>query len=107
MPYRYPKLSQYKCTRKPYRARNWSAYETALRKRGELTLWFPEGAIEVWHAPVSGKPGGQRIYSDLAIENAVKWGTRHSPMAQSVWLYSAEPRRDRENASLTSLLRAG
>ncbi len=71
MPYRYPKRSQYKYTKKPYRVRNWPAYETALRKRGELMLWFSEEAIEAWHAPASGKPGGRRIYSDLAIETAL------------------------------------
>ena len=27
--------------------------------------------MEAWHAPASGKPGGQRIYSDLAIETAL------------------------------------
>ena len=61
MPYRYPKRSQYKYTKKPYRVRNWPAYETALRKRGELMLWFSEEAIEAWHAPASGKPGGRRF----------------------------------------------
>ncbi len=71
MPYRYPKRSQYKYTKKPYRVRNWSAYETALQKPGERTLWFSEEAIEPWHAPASGKPGGRRIYSDLAIEAAL------------------------------------
>ena len=71
MPHCYPKRSQYKYTRKPYRVRNWREYETALCKRGELTLWFSEEAIEGWHAPASSKPGGQRIYSDLAIETAL------------------------------------
>ena len=46
MPNRYPKRRQYKYTKKPYRVRNWPAYETALRKRGELTLWFSEDAID-------------------------------------------------------------
>ena len=45
MPYRYPKRSQYKYTKKPYRIRNWAEYESALRKRSELTLWFFEEAI--------------------------------------------------------------
>lgn len=71
MAYRYPKRNQYKYTKKPYRIRNWPAYETALRKRGELTLWFSQEAIQAWHAPSSGKPGGQRVYSDLAIETAL------------------------------------
>ena len=71
MPYRYPKRSQYKCTKQPYHVRNWLAYETALRRRGELTLWFSEEAIQAWHPPTSGRPGGQRVYSDLAIETAL------------------------------------
>ncbi len=71
MPYRYPKRSQYKYTKKPYRVRNWPAYESSLRERGNLTLWFSEDAIVAWHAPASGKPGGQRVYSDLAIETAL------------------------------------
>ena len=46
--YRYPKRSQYKYTKKPHRVQNWPAYETALRKRGELTLSFSWEAIEAW-----------------------------------------------------------
>jgi hypothetical protein len=45
MPYRYPKRSQYKYTKKCYRVRNWPEYESALRERRELTLWFSEEAI--------------------------------------------------------------
>ena len=71
MPYRYRKRSQYKYTKKPYRVRNWPVYEAALRMRGELTLWFYEEAVEAWQALASGTPGGQRIYSDLAIETAL------------------------------------
>lgn len=71
MPHCYPKRSQYKYTKKPYRVRNWREYETALRKRGELTLWFSEEVIQAWHAPAGSRPGGQRIYSDLAIETAL------------------------------------
>jgi len=71
MPRRYPKRSQHKYTKKPYRVRNWNEYETALRNRGDLTLWFSQDAIEAWHAPACSKPGGQWIYSDLAIEAAL------------------------------------
>ena len=47
--------------------KNWPAYEAALKKRGDITVWFDEGAINAWNAPTSGRPGGQRRYSDLAI----------------------------------------
>ena len=71
MPHHYPKRSQHKYTKKPYWVRNWPDYEAALRKRGELTLWISEEAIQAWHAPASGRLGGQRVYSDLAIETAL------------------------------------
>jgi hypothetical protein len=71
MPRRYPKHGQLKYTKKPYRVRNWNEYETALRNRGDLTLWFSEDAFEAWHTPVGSKRGGQQIYSDLAIEAAL------------------------------------
>jgi len=56
---------------KPYRVRNWHQYETALRNRGDLTPWFSEEAIAAWQAPTGEKPGGQPIYSHLAIETAL------------------------------------
>ncbi len=28
-----------------YRVKNWPAYEAALRKRGDVTLWFDEDAL--------------------------------------------------------------
>jgi hypothetical protein len=50
-----------------YRVKNWPAYEAALKKRGDITVWFDEDAINAWTAPPSGRPGGQCRYSDLAI----------------------------------------
>ena len=68
MGHRYPKRSQLKYTKQRYRVRNWREYEAGLRKRGDLTLWFSEEAIAAWRAPPGEKPGGQTVYSDLAIE---------------------------------------
>jgi hypothetical protein len=69
---KYPKRSQYKhAKQKKYRIRNWGAYNEALRRRGNLTVWFDEEAIANWEAEESGKPGGQRVYSDMAIETCL------------------------------------
>lgn len=56
-----------------YRVRNWSAYNRALVRRGSLTLWVDEQAIDGWHAGhASGVRGGRpRLYSDAAIECAL------------------------------------
>jgi hypothetical protein len=51
-----------------YRVRNWTAYETRVKRRGDLTLWIDEAALDGWQAPSRSTPGGQAMYSDLAIE---------------------------------------
>ena len=68
---KYPKRSQYKYAKSRYRIRNWPEYEAGLRNRGDLTVWLSDAALHAWRAPASGKPGGQRTYSDLAIEAAL------------------------------------
>ncbi len=65
---RYSKRTQLKYTEQRYRVRNWPEYEAGLRRRGDLTLWFSEEAIAAWRAPTGERPGGQPVYSDLAIE---------------------------------------
>ena len=68
---KYPKRSQYKYAKSPYRIRNWPEYEAGLRRRGDLTVWLSDDAINSWRALPSGKPGGQRIYANIAIEAAL------------------------------------
>ena len=71
---KYPKRSQYKYAKSRYRIGNWPEYEAGLRRRGDLTVWLSEDAINSWREPPSGKPGGQRTYADIAIEAAQEKG---------------------------------
>ncbi|MEQ5871818.1 IS5 family transposase [Sagittula sp. NFXS13] len=49
-----------------YKTRNWPSYNTALKQRGSLSIWFdPEMA---WHAAPTGKRGRQPEFSDAAIQ---------------------------------------
>ena len=54
-----------------YRVKNWREYEESLRRRGDVTVWFDEDAIDAWSPSGSKKPGGQQTYSDLAILTAL------------------------------------
>ena len=54
-----------------YRVANWPAYNRALVRRGDVTLWVSSEAITAWTPRRSGRRGGQRRYSDLAIETAL------------------------------------
>ena len=68
-----------------YRVTNWRAYDAALRRRGDITVWFDEGAVGAWKSQPSGRPGGQRKYSDLAIVTALTLRlVFHLPLRQTV-----------------------
>ena len=54
-----------------YRVANWAAYNQALVRRGDVTVWVSSDAIAAWTPRRSGRRGGQRRYSDLAIETAL------------------------------------
>ena len=51
-----------------YRIRNWPEYNAALKRRGSLTLWVDEDALQGWHeAQKSGRRGASFSYSASAI----------------------------------------
>jgi hypothetical protein len=60
-----------------YRVSNWAEYDQALVQRGDITLWISEGrkrsfrVIDDWKPAPSGRRGGQRKFSDHAIETAL------------------------------------
>jgi len=54
-----------------YRVRNWPEYEKALRARGDVTVWISEEACRAWTPMPAGTRGGQRIYSDIAIQTVL------------------------------------
>ena len=54
-----------------YRVANWAGYNRALVRRGDVTVWLSAEAIAAWTPGRSGRRGGQRRYSDLAIETAL------------------------------------
>ena len=69
-----------------YRVANWAAYNQALVRRGDVTVWLSSEAVAAWTPGRSGRRGGQRRYSDLAIETAM---TGSSP-ADAIRHWSAE-----------------
>ncbi len=52
-----------------YKTRNWPSYNTALKQRGSLSIWFdPEMD---WTPPPTGKRGRQQQFSDAAIQTCL------------------------------------
>jgi hypothetical protein len=58
-----------------YRVTNRPEYNAALRRRGNLTVWFTDEAIAAWRAEPRTTPGGQPHYSTLAITTALTMRT--------------------------------
>ena len=71
MPYKFNEARRHKIPKAKYKVTNWPDYDVALVRRGSLTVWVTEEAIAAWHAPATGKRGGQPVYSDLAIETGL------------------------------------
>ena len=56
-------------TKTKYRLRNWSEYNRSLEKRGSLTVWISDEAVQNWLVrEKTGVRGASRRYSNLAIE---------------------------------------
>jgi transposase len=84
MPHKLNDDRRHKFPKAKYRVTNWPDYDAALVRRGDLTVWLTEEAVAAWHAPLSGKRGGQPIYSDLAIETALALRlVLHLPLRQT------------------------
>jgi hypothetical protein len=62
MPYKFNESRRHRIPTTKYWVTNWPEYDAALARWGGLTIWFTEEAIAAWHAPATGKPGGQRIH---------------------------------------------
>lgn len=54
-----------------YRVTNRPEYGRGLVQRGDVTIWLTPEAVAAWRPTRNGKRGGQRQYSDPAIETAI------------------------------------
>ena len=84
MPHKYNADRRHRIPKARYKVTNWRDYEAGLRKRGSLTIWFSDDAVEAWRAAPRTTPGGQARYSDLAIETSLILRTVfHQPLRQT------------------------
>lgn len=54
-----------------YKIINWKEYNESLKQRGSITIWISEEALELWKYTGPKLKGGQKKYSDLAIETSL------------------------------------
>src|SRR5512143_2341956 len=51
-----------------YRIRNWAEYNRVLVRRGSLTVWVDQEALDAWNHQGPPRWGAQFVYSDTAIQ---------------------------------------
>ena len=74
MPHKFNAARRDKIPKQKHRVTNWPEYNESMRRRGSLTVWIDEGDLSLWSAPRRKTRGGQRRYSDLAIELCLTLG---------------------------------
>ena len=67
MPHKFNSSRRHKFDAKRYKSINWPEYNEILRQRGDVTVWLSEDVVDTWRADKRDTPGGQLVYSDLAI----------------------------------------
>ena len=71
LPFKYHAEHRHHIPKPRYRVTNWAEYDASLKRRGSLTVWFTDDAIQAWRAEPRTTPGGQPHYSTLAITTAL------------------------------------
>ncbi len=74
MPHKFNASRQHKFDKKRYKVTNWRDYNESLRQRGDVTIWLCPEVEDGWLAGERQTPGGQPIYSDLAISVCLTLG---------------------------------
>ena len=74
MPHKFNAARRDKIPKQKHRLTNLPEYNESMRRRGSLTVWIDEGDLSLWSAPRRKTRGGQRRYSDLAIELCLTLG---------------------------------
>ncbi len=74
MPHKFNAARRDKIPKRKHRVTNCSEYNEGLRRRGDLAFWISDDALGRWSAPRRTTRGGQRTYSDLAIEICLTLG---------------------------------
>jgi len=74
MPHKFNAGRRDKIPKQKHRVTNWAEYNESLRRRCDLTVWISDDALALWAGPPRTTPGGQPVYSDLAIELCLTLG---------------------------------
>ena len=68
MPHKHNADRRHHIPKMSFKVRNWPAYEAGLRRRGSLTMWIEDAALECWQTI---GPSGPARYTNAAIQTVL------------------------------------
>ncbi len=68
MPHKHNADRRHHIPKMSFKVQNWPAYEAGLRRRGSLTLWIEDAALDCWQ---TFGPSGQARFKDAAIQTSL------------------------------------
>ena len=75
MPFKHHEPNRHHIPKMKYQVTNWREYDRGLVRRGDIRFWIDDEAIDAWVAPYRTTPGGQRKFSNFAIETTLTLGS--------------------------------
>ena len=84
MPFKFHEPHRHRVPKAQYRVRNWAEYDRGLVQRGDVRVWISAEALACWTAACRSTPGGQRRFSNLAVETVLVLGALYKlPLRQT------------------------
>jgi len=77
VPYKHSESRRHKFTKTKYKVTNWPKYNEDLRRRGDITIWFTEEALE---------PGSFVIVDSTGLKVCGKDERHHQQLHESTHL---------------------
>ncbi|MBM6584130.1 IS5 family transposase [Microvirga sp. BT689] len=71
MPYKVNQERRQRIPKARYCVKNCRAYDAALRRRGDLTVWVTAEAIVAWTPAKTGRRGRPQRYSEIVVETGL------------------------------------
>ncbi len=84
MPFKFNASQRHRIAKAKYRVTNWAEYDRCLVRRGDIRVWLSQEAIAGWCAEGRNTLGGQRRFSNVAVETTLILGAVYRlPLRQS------------------------
>ena len=74
MPHKHNAARRHHIPKMSFKVQNWPAYEAGLRRRGNLTLWIEDRALEAWQTCGQGAQARCHVrFQGVRTQNSIRF----------------------------------